>query len=137
MLHGLEATGKTSTTKAILESLSTSATNESEGSSVKDQFRYAIISSLECVSGRHLLEQAVGSAARMLHWQGSIPRCENLSQFAVELARMMEHWNNEDNEQWRRRFVLVFNGIDRQREAPSTLLPALARLSEIVSQPML
>jgi len=31
------------------------------------------------------------------------------------------------------RFVLVFDGIDRQREAPGTLLPGLARLSEIVS----
>jgi len=30
------------------------------------------------------------------------------------------------------RFVLVFDGIDQQREAPATLLPALARLSEIV-----
>lgn len=32
-----------------------------------------------------------------------------------------------------RHFVLVFDAIDRQKEAPPTLLPALARLSEIVS----
>jgi hypothetical protein len=31
------------------------------------------------------------------------------------------------------RFVLVFDGIDQQRDAPPTLLPALARLGEIVS----
>lgn len=31
------------------------------------------------------------------------------------------------------RFVLVLDAIDRQRDAPPTLLPALARLSEIVS----
>jgi origin recognition complex subunit 5 len=30
------------------------------------------------------------------------------------------------------RFVLVFDAVDRQRDAPHTLLPALARLSEIV-----
>jgi len=29
-------------------------------------------------------------------------------------------------------FILVFDGIDRQREAPPTLLPALARLGEII-----
>ena len=34
------------------------------------------------------------------------------------------------------RFVLVFDGIDRQRDAPHTLLPALARLSEIVGNPI-
>ncbi|KAM0328472.1 hypothetical protein ACHAQA_004879 [Verticillium albo-atrum] len=30
------------------------------------------------------------------------------------------------------RFVLVFDSIDRQREAPATLLPALARLPELI-----
>lgn len=32
-----------------------------------------------------------------------------------------------------RHFVLVFDAIDHQKEAPPTLLPALARLSEMVS----
>lgn len=31
------------------------------------------------------------------------------------------------------KFVLVFDGIDKQRETPPTLLPALARVGEIVS----
>jgi origin recognition complex subunit 5 len=30
--------------------------------------------------------------------------------------------------------VLVFDGIDQQREAPPTLLPALARLGEFVRE---
>lgn len=34
-----------------------------------------------------------------------------------------------------RQFVLVFDAIDRQKDAPPTLLPALARLSEMVSTP--
>lgn len=34
-----------------------------------------------------------------------------------------------------RQFVLVFDAIDRQKDAPPTLLPALARLSEMVSPP--
>jgi origin recognition complex subunit 5 len=30
------------------------------------------------------------------------------------------------------KFVLVLDGVDKQREAPPTLLPALARLGEFV-----
>lgn len=47
----------------------------------------------------------------------------------VELSKMLKYPSYPANF----RFVLVFDGIDRQREAPITLLPALARLSEIVS----
>ncbi|KAL8876158.1 MAG: hypothetical protein Q9198_005595, partial [Flavoplaca austrocitrina] len=32
-----------------------------------------------------------------------------------------------------KKFILVFDNIDRQREAAPTLLPALARLGELVS----
>ena len=31
------------------------------------------------------------------------------------------------------RFVLVFDGVDKQRDSPPTLVPALARLGEVVS----
>ena len=50
-------------------------------------------------------------------------RCESLSSLAMTLQRLLEHTQ---------KFVLVFDGIDKQREAPSTLLPALARLGDIV-----
>jgi len=33
----------------------------------------------------------------------------------------------------REKFILMFDDVDKQREAPPTLLPALARLGEIVS----
>lgn len=39
----------------------------------------------------------------------------------------------QDTQPRGRHFVLVFDAIDRQKEAPPTLLPALARLSEMVS----
>ncbi len=42
----------------------------------------------------------------------------------------MEYWTSSDRT---RRLVLVFDGIDRQKDAPPTLLPALARLGEVVS----
>ena len=49
-----------------------------------------------------------------------------MSQFVVGLGRLLE-------DSALRRFVLVFDGIDHQRDAPATLLPALARMGEIVS----
>lgn len=50
-------------------------------------------------------------------------RCESISTFVVELQHLLEG---------REKFILVFDGIDRQREAAPTLLPAIARLGEIV-----
>jgi origin recognition complex subunit 5 len=56
-----------------------------------------------------------------------------MSQLTVELSKMLLHPPQQDQRHEHSRFVLVFDAIDRQREAPPTLLPALARLSEIVS----
>lgn len=48
----------------------------------------------------------------------------------VELGRLLESWT--ESEEAHKKLVLVFDGIDRQKDAPPTLLPALARLGEIV-----
>jgi len=50
-------------------------------------------------------------------------RCENIGALAVQLQRLLNGIE---------KFVLVFDGIDHQREAPPTLLPALARFGESV-----
>ena len=55
-------------------------------------------------------------------------RTENLSSLAVALGRMLDG---------KSKFVLVLDGIDNQREAPPTLLPALARFGETVCLPVL
>jgi origin recognition complex subunit 5 len=55
--------------------------------------------------------------------EGIDVRCENISALVVHLQRLL---------QGKRKFILLFDGIDRQREAPQTLLPAIARLGEIV-----
>ncbi|MCJ1438163.1 hypothetical protein MMC27_007550 [Xylographa pallens] len=69
------------------------------------------------------MENNDGEAAKQLSsFDG---RCESLSSLTVQLERMTRLQS---------RFILVFDGIDRQREAPSTLLPALARLGEIISK---
>ena len=51
-------------------------------------------------------------------------RCDSISAFVVQLQRLLEEKGT---------FILVFDGIDHQIEAAPTLLPALARLGEIVS----
>ena len=50
-------------------------------------------------------------------------RCESISAFHVELQTLLAG---------KAKFILVFDGIDRQRETVPTLLPAIARLGETV-----
>ena len=90
----------------------------------------AVIPSRECITTRHLLERTLTAVQEALEQNPNEaplpavdPRCENLSIFLASFQRLL---------QGRRKFVLVFDAIDRQREALPTLLPALARLSETI-----
>jgi origin recognition complex subunit 5 len=115
VLHGLQATGKTAVTKAVLQASKTP---------------HAIIDSRECITGRQLLERSFAASVEALSKLSDVEidvsgygRCENLSALQVHLERLLED---------QKRFTLVFDGIDQQREAPSTLIPALARFGETV-----
>lgn len=81
----------------------------------------------ECVTGRHLLERIVAAVELVLRGEddakGHSGPCENLSALVVHLQRLVVGHE---------KFVLVLDGIDNQRDAPPTLLPALARLGEII-----
>ncbi|OTB04532.1 hypothetical protein M426DRAFT_73350 [Hypoxylon sp. CI-4A] len=123
IIHGTEATGKSAITANLLDALSMS----SDGALLN----YAIVKSAECVTARHLFERTIGSVADALQWEGrgAVGRCETLAALTVELTNMLQYDQPQETE---RRFVLVFDGIDHQRDAPPTLLPALARLSEII-----
>lgn len=57
-------------------------------------------------------------------------RCEHVSALAVLLGALLDGGPKDQGED---RFVLVLDGVDRQREASGTLLPALARLGNMVS----
>lgn len=118
IIHGVEATGKSLTIKAILDAIDTPS---------------AVIQSRECITTRHLLERTVTLIKEALKIHDSNEndtdgdgRCESISAFVVELQQLLKG---------RERTILVFDGIDRQRDAAPTLLPALARLGEIVSLP--
>lgn len=67
--------------------------------------------------------------ATAIEWEDVPRRCESLAQLTVEMAKMLKYPVRDPA--WR--FVLVLDSVDKQRDAPVTLLPALARLSEIVS----
>ncbi|KAB8339009.1 hypothetical protein FH972_021948 [Carpinus fangiana] len=115
VVHGLEATGKSTITKAVLAA---------------GAVAHAVVQSQECITGRHLLERTVAECLDSLSEAGvhiidraKYARCENISALAVHLQNLLEG---------RGKFALVFDGIDDQRQAPTTLLPALARLSELI-----
>ncbi|SPO05638.1 related to origin recognition complex subunit 5 [Cephalotrichum gorgonifer] len=124
VLYGSKATGKSAITRTVLEALS-----KNKDDAANDvPLAHAIVSSARCITGRHLFETTVAAVAKALEWDGASKRCENLAQLAIELSKMLLYSLRPDSF----RFVLVFDGIDLQREAPHTLLPALARLHETI-----
>ena len=120
MLHGTEATGKSAITEALLQRLA---------QKYDDAFRYAIVNSIECITERHFLERTIARVADALQREDKNSRCDDAAQLVYQLGRMLQPAQHPDGF----RFVLVFDAIDRQRDAQPTLIPALARLSEIVS----
>ena len=115
VIHGPHATGKSSVLSAFLEAQNT---------------KHAIVRCRECITGRHLLERTVAAVHDSLQdgqqnggAEAYNGRCENLSTLTVHLERLLKA---------EEKFILVFDGIDKQRDAPPTLLPALARLGEFV-----
>lgn len=139
VLHGTEATGKSSITERLLVRITENIATEPQSGG----FKYAVVNAAQCITGRHLFERIVASVADALELDGpadqpdsssvALPRrqsrCETLAQLSVTLGTMLK----EPTRDPRWRFVLVLDAIDRQRDAPQTLLPALARLSETVS----
>lgn len=124
VVHGPRATGKSSLVSAYLE---------------RHRASHAVVHCRECITGRHLLERTVAAVHSSLRTdlqheafdafhgfaapEAFNGRCENLSSLTVHLQRLLAKQD---------KFVLVFDGVDKQRDAPPTLLPALARLGEFV-----
>ncbi|KAH7117628.1 origin recognition complex subunit 5 C-terminus-domain-containing protein [Dendryphion nanum] len=112
--HGLTATGKSSIVKRYLQLV---------------QIPHTIISSRECITGRHLLERTTVACLDALDDDGhhmdrrQYARTESLNTLVVHLQEMLDG---------KEKFVLVFDGVDKQREPPPTLLPALARFGESI-----
>jgi len=115
VLYGPQATGKSSVAKSLFKA---------------QKLQHTIVRCRECITGRHLLERTVASCLDALETfngedidRAAFARTDSTSTLAVHLQRLFER---------RSKFILAFDGIDKQREAPPTLLPALARFGEIV-----
>ncbi|KAM0277993.1 hypothetical protein ACHAQH_005447 [Verticillium albo-atrum] len=135
VIHGTEATGKSAIVEALLRQSSwaspdTDDIDRQAGDQSRATRNYAILNSVQCITARHLFERTLNAVVDAIGWDTRPKACETTAQLAVELAKMLK-----DRPQPRdadARFVLVFDSIDRQREAPHTLLPALARLPELI-----
>ncbi|OQD97046.1 hypothetical protein PENSOL_c013G02218 [Penicillium solitum] len=118
VVHGISATCKSTILRAVLATL---------------EVPHAIVRSSECITGRHLLTKIIWNTLEALgkkeEWEKSGKgRCEHVSGLAVLLEECLAARPVENQG----KFVLVLDEIDRQREAPHTLLSALARLGEII-----
>ncbi|KAM0499861.1 hypothetical protein ACHAP8_005469 [Fusarium lateritium] len=124
VVHGATATGKSAIVSQLVSDLATNINNDASFGGLQA----AVVNSVQCITGRHLFESIVGQVAEALQWEEIPRRCETLAQLTVELVKMIQYPKRDPR--WR--FVLVLDAIDRQRDAPPTLLPGLARLSEII-----
>ncbi|KAL1913698.1 hypothetical protein Sste5344_000662 [Sporothrix stenoceras] len=131
----IDASGKSAVTAGVLQMLSLIASPDAAGDASSDagarenSLDYAIVDSNKCVTARHLFERTVAKVSDAVRYLGpKARRCETLSQLTVELSNMLKYGDHPEGY----RFVLVFDAIDRQRDAPPTLLPGLARISEVI-----
>lgn len=120
VVHGVKSTGKSLTISSVLESCNNNT-------------RHAIVQSADWVDSRELLEAIISAVANIISKEENKEedvdididgRCESISSFVVQLQLLLEGKGNT---------ILVVDGIDRQREPWLTLLPAIARLGEVVS----
>lgn len=111
---------------------------------------YVHLRCAEYITVRHLLLKTIGGAVDALGLEDSDDKyihCDTVSGLAVSLSEMLSHKPvgarqppNGDameglmTENSSKSLILVLDGIDRQREANATLLPALARLTEVASR---
>lgn len=129
VVYGVKSTGKSLTIKSVLESCNIT--------------RHATIQSAEWVDSRELLEAVVSAVVNMSNKEKEKEeeeeveeeddnkkkhiderKCESISAFVVQLQLLLEG---------KEKTILVFDGIDRQQEPWLSLLPAIARLGEVVS----
>ncbi|KAJ5305962.1 hypothetical protein PENANT_c015G01305 [Penicillium antarcticum] len=118
VVHGISATCKSTILRGVLSTL---------------EVPHAIIRSSECITGRHLLTKILWNTLDALgqkeEWEkAGKGRCEHISGLAVLLEECLAARTSDTS----KKFVLVLDEIDKQREAPHTLLSALARLGEII-----
>ncbi|KAH0495545.1 hypothetical protein TgHK011_009088 [Trichoderma gracile] len=133
VIHGSEATGKSSITRQLLAQLSE---NNGTPNGRAAGLVHATVDVARCISGRHFFESIIAAVTDALRARegpgdGDSPsqRCETLAQLAASLNSAFDDPRSKNG---LTHFVLVLDGMDRQRDSPPTLMPALARLCETI-----
>lgn len=88
---------------------------------------YAFVDCTECLSQRHLLARTFAQCIKKLGKQDELERydrIDSINALSSNLKRLLDGRHE--------RLLLVLAGIDEQKGASHTLLPALARLGERV-----
>ena len=94
--------------------------------------QHVMLQCLECITARHLFERVIAECQSLLiddQTNGdrtSHQKCESISAFAVALSSCLAGVD---------KFIIALDGIDELHDAPPSLVPALARLGEMVSHP--
>jgi origin recognition complex subunit 5 len=112
VVHGLDGTGKLEVISTVLEARN---------------IGHTLVRSRECLSQRHLLGKIFTSCMNALEQQESIEeydRVDSLNALSVGLQRLFRKLP--------RKLVVVLDAIDEVKGAGSTMLPALARLGDMV-----
>ena len=117
IVQGLEGTCKLRTVSAVLDEC---------------EVPHAIVKCEECLSLRHLLSKILSTCTETIAsegdpgvWNIHDGRAESINSLSVSLQTLLRGREKD--------FILVLDGIDRQRGLNQMSLPALARLSDIVS----
>ena len=126
VLYGLEATGKSLITRAMLK---------------VSCLTYSWIACNESITARHLTERIAAAvmeveadAVAQEQENGIVKmRAENVNALSVVLRMVLGTKSGQEEEQEKKKHVLVLDRIDKQREATLILLAGLARLGEIVN----
>lgn len=88
---------------------------------------HGVIKCRECLSQRHLLGKMFAACARTLGQEETLEqyeRVDSLNALSVNLQRLFGNTQEK--------LVLVLDAIDELKGATSTMLPALARLGDMV-----
>jgi origin recognition complex subunit 5 len=112
-LYGLRSSGKIETTEAVLKARA---------------LPYVVIKCKQCLSQRHLLSKIFAACAQSVGQEDNLAtydRVDSLNSLGVNLQRLFEGR--------KQRVILVLDTVEDVKGASTTLLPALARLGDMVS----
>ncbi|KAF2155848.1 hypothetical protein K461DRAFT_274887 [Myriangium duriaei CBS 260.36] len=112
--HGPEATGKTALIQSYLQRSATP---------------FVMLQCRECITSRHLLERIITECQGAHNNEsvdgdrGTHQRCESINAFTVALSSILAGAE---------KFIIALDGIDELHDAPPSLVPAMARLGEMI-----